>query len=279
MAIKDMVLKSVVITGGSSGIGLDLAKAYVSKGCDVVLVARNHTKLAAARVECQLLAASAKQQVIAVSADLSCQQGLASCIEEIRQRIALPDLIIMSAGLVQSVKFIDQSDQEFQHMLQTNLMGSRAVAKAFLPDMLKRGRGKLCFVSSLAGIVPIYGYSGYSASKFAIIGMAGALRQEVFEAGINVSVLCPPEVDTPMVSEESEHILAETRFLKNIGGTLSVNAVTSAAVKGITKNQFLIIPGFMAKLTYLQSRLMPRTFAWCIQRLLSWRKARADWNN
>ena len=73
------------------------------------------------------------------------------------------------------------------------------------------------------GIISTYGYSAYGASKLAVVG---ALRNELYQHGIGVSVLCPPVVDTPMVAKESDHILPETRFVKDLGGLLSVEAVT-----------------------------------------------------
>jgi len=263
-----MKFKTVVITGGSSGIGLDLAKAYTRQGCDVVLMARNQSKLDDAVKACSKMKQTADQKVLSFSVDVSDKQALGACVELIKESVAVPDLLILSAGIVQSVRFMEQTDDEFENIIQTNVMGSRSVAKAFLPEMIKEGKGQLCFVSSLGGIISTYGYSAYSASKFAVLGMAGALRQELHEYGVGVSVLCPPEVDTPMVHAESEHILPQTRFIKDIGGTLNVETVTRATVKGVAKNRFVIVPGIMAKLSYAQSRFMPRIFGWAMQQLV-----------
>jgi 3-dehydrosphinganine reductase len=147
-----------------------------------------------------------------------------------------------------------------------------------LPAMVKRGSGQLCFISSLGGLVAPYGYSAYSASKFAVLGMAEALRQELYSAGIGVTVVCPPEVDTPMVEQEAEHILPQTRLLKDLGGTLQVGTVTRATVNGIARNRRLVIPGLMGKLTYLQFRLMPGVAHWVIRQIILWldRRSRSD---
>ena len=104
--------------------------------------------------------------------------------------------------------------------------------------------------------------------------MAGALRQEMHEHGVGVSVLCPPEVDTPMVAKESENILPQTRFIKDIGGTLNVKTVTHAAIKGINKNRFIIVPGLMAKISYAQARFMPGIFGWFMQLLVNYSSKR-----
>ncbi|MFT5594263.1 MAG: 3-dehydrosphinganine reductase [Oceanicoccus sp.] len=264
-ALSIMNIKTVVITGGSSGIGLDLAKAYAQQGCNVALLARDQLKLDEAVVACQALMQTADQKIKAYSVDVADAQALSQCVATIKQILSPPDLLILSAGIVASERFIEQSDAGFEGIMQTNVMGSRLVVRAFINDMIAQKRGQICFVSSLGGIISTYGYSAYSASKFAVIGMAGALRQEVAEYGVGVSVLCPPEVDTPMVAKESEHILPQTRFIKDIGGTLNVKTVTKSALKGINKNQFIIVPGLMAKISYAQARFMPRVFGWFMQ--------------
>ena len=262
--------KTVVITGGSSGIGLDLAKAYVQQGCDVALLARNQARLDEAVALCKGLMKTADQVIKAYSVDVADAQSLSKCVSDIKQTLSTPDILILSAGIVASERFVEQSDAGFENIMQTNVMGSRLVVRAFINDMILQKSGQICFVSSLGGIISTYGYSAYSASKFAVIGMAGALRQEIAEYGVGVSVLCPPEVDTPMVAKESEHILPQTRFIKDIGGTLNVKTVTHAAIKGINKNRFIIVPGLMAKISYAQARFMPRIFGWFMQLLVNY---------
>lgn len=267
-----MKYKNILITGGSSGIGLGLAKAYAKQGSNIILLARNQARLddavAACKMVCQTSNQNPAQTISAYSVNVADPQALEQCVADIKANTAPLDLLILSAGIVQSIRFMDQSDQDFSDIMNINVMGSRAVAKAFLPDMVAKGKGQLCFVSSLGGLISTYGYSAYSASKFAVVGMAGALRQELYKSGVGVSVLCPPEVDTPMVEKEAEHILPETRFVKDIGGLLSVDTVTQATIKGLEKNRFIIVPGIMGKLSYAQARYMPTVFAWAMQKLV-----------
>jgi short-subunit dehydrogenase len=263
-----MKYKNVLVTGGSSGIGLDLAKSYIKQGANVTLLARNQSRLDDAVEECLALCLSADQKVLAFSVDVADETELLKCVADVKKEMGTLDLLILSAGIVQSIRFMEQSEAQFNNIMQTNVMGSRLVAKAFLPEMIKAGKGHVCFVASLGGLIAGYGYSAYSASKFAVIGMAGALRQELHAAGVGVSVLCPPEVDTPMVINEADHILAETRFIKDIGGTLSTAAVTKATVKGINNNKFVIVPGFNAKLSYALSRHVPRVFGWFVIKMI-----------
>ncbi len=261
--------KHVLVTGGSSGIGLDLAQAYASLGWSVTIVARDQKKIDDAIIRCQQISSLPRSQIRGYSIDINNSENVAAFAKTTSLEIGTPDLIILSAGICYSKRFIDDSEDSFETLMKTNVFGSRTFVKAFLPDMQKRRSGQICFVSSLAGIIPVYGYSTYSASKFALIGLAGALRQELTEYNIGVSVLCPPEVDTPLIAEEAKSILPQTRFLKDVGGTLDVKTVTKAAQKGIANNRFLIIPGVKAKFTYLQARLAPRLSAWITQKLIN----------
>lgn len=261
--------KHVLVTGGSSGIGLDLAKAYAHHGWSVTIVARDQEKIDDAIFGCQQISRLPRSQIRGYSIDISNSENVAAFAKTASLEIGTPDLIILSAGMCYSKRFIDDSEDSFESLMKTNVFGSRSFVKAFLPNMQKRRSGQICFVSSLAGIIPVYGYSTYSASKFALIGLAGALRQELTEYNIGVSVLCPPEVDTPLIAEEAKSILPQTRFLKDVGGTLDVKTVTKAAQKGIANNRFLIIPGVKAKFTYLQARLAPRLSAWITQKLIN----------
>jgi len=261
-------MQTVVITGGSSGIGLDIALAYSKKGANIVLLARNQARLDSAVDECKALATDTSQKILAFSVDVANKEQMAATVADIKSQVNVPDVLVLSAGIVASERFLEQSDDGFDAIMQTNVSGSRAVARAFLPDMVAKRSGQVCFVSSLGGIISTYGYSAYSASKFAVVGMAGAMRQELAEYNVGVSVVCPPEVDTPMVVKESEHILPQTRFIKDVGGLLQPKTVTKATLKGIAKNRFIIVPGLMAKVSYWQARVFPRTFGAAMQLLV-----------
>ena len=262
-------MKTVVITGGSSGIGLDLALAYSKQGANTVLLARNQARLDKAVKECQKHVIDTTQKILAFSVDVTDKEQLLTAVEHIKSQVGIPHILILSAGIVASERFIEQSDESFDAIMQTNVSGSRSVALAFLPDMIKKRSGKICFIASLGGVISTYGYSAYGASKFAVVGMAGAMRQELAEFNVGVSVVCPPEVDTPMVQIEAQNILPQTRFIKDVGGLLQPATVTKATLKGIANNRFMIVPGLMAKISHWQMRVFPRTVAVFMQLLIT----------
>jgi short-subunit dehydrogenase len=112
-------------------------------------------------------------------------------------------------------------------------------------------------VASLAGFSANYCYAAYSASKFGVIGLGRVLRLECKPRGIAVSLICPPEVDTPMVEEEKETMHPVSRRLKDFGGSLSVDEAVAGILAGLDAGRDVIIPGARAKLTYFCSRYLP----------------------
>lgn len=243
--------KHVFITGGASGIGLQLARDYVAAGCDVSLFDIQPTTAAVTGLRQQ---AKTEQQVQAYSLDVTSADGVVAAFQEAscRQR---PHLVIHCAGIVTASAFVDTSEALFSQIITVNLLGSRHVAAAALA-VLPAG-GQLVLVASMAGLVGCYGYSAYSASKYGVVGLAEVLRIEFAPKAIDVLVVCPPEVETPMVVEERKLRPKETETLKLMAGTLSVEQAAMEIRRGIEKRTFLIIPGVRARLVWLTNRWLP----------------------
>src|SRR5262249_59460363 len=110
---------------------------------------------------------------------------------------------------------------------------------------------------SLGGFVPIYGYTAYGTSKFAVVGFAQCLRNELKPLGIDVACFCPGEVDTPALAAERQSSHPATLAMKNIGSTMPIEPAVQALLDGIASNRFLIIPSLRAKLIYWAVRLTP----------------------
>jgi short-subunit dehydrogenase len=170
-----------------------------------------------------------------------------------------PDLVIHSAGIQIAKPFSELTAEEYRRVIEVNLLGSRNVAAAMLPRLQTGAR--FAFVASLAGLVPSYSYSAYSASKFGIVGLAGSLRLEYRPKGIDISVICPPEVDTPLVTEERRTMHPASKALKELAGTLSVGAAAREILAGLARGEFLVIPGGRAKLTQALDRFFPRSLS------------------
>jgi short-subunit dehydrogenase len=122
--------------------------------------------------------------------------------------------------------------------------------------MRKQG-GYIVNVSSVAGFVGVYGLSAYSASKFAVIGFSEALRSELKRFKITVSVLCPPDVDTPMLEKSNRIKPEETKAISSSASLVKPIDVAGAVIEGMGRGQFLILPGSGTKFTHFMKRLFP----------------------
>jgi short-subunit dehydrogenase len=164
------------------------------------------------------------------------------------------------AGIGNADEFLNLKPEVFDRVIQINLYGTRHIVEAVLPSMLARGNGKIVLVGSMGGIIPVYGYTAYGSSKFAVVGFAQCLRYELKPRGITIACFCPGEVDTPGLAQERKTLHPASAALKKIGGTMLVEAAVHGLVTGIQRDQFMIIPGFKTKLTYWLYRFTPTSF-------------------
>ncbi len=250
----------VYITGGSSGIGLSLAKRYAQDGDDIILLARSQNKLDDAVDTCKTIAGGSRQVIAGVSLDVADISNLQANVDTIVQEYGQPDLLILSAGIAGNKTFLDMSSDEFDNMMTLNFSASREMARCVLPAMLARRSGQIAFISSMSGVMGVYGYSAYCASKYAVTGFVQSLQQELFGTGVSATLVCPSEVATPMIAAEADSVLPQTRMLKDLGGTLSPEKAADIIIKGINKKKPVVITGFVAKLFDFTNRVFPGLF-------------------
>jgi 3-dehydrosphinganine reductase len=247
--------KTIYITGGSSGLGLGLAREFLQQGGSVVLLARKEGVLAEAVAKLQVYLQTDSQTIDSCVADVSDRVGFGNTIAHAVDKFGKPDVLIHSAGTLVTKLFTEISDEEFDHVMNTNMGGTYNVVSRFLPYM--ESGGAIMLISSLAGLMGVYGYTGYCASKHAMVGFAGALRSELRDKNISVSLFCPPEVKTPLLDLERDSIPSKTRFIKDMVGTLDVEPVCAYTMKQFNRQKFMIIPGVRARLTCFLVRLFP----------------------
>ena len=111
--------------------------------------------------------------------------------------------------------------------------------------------------SSVSGFAGTFGYTAYSASKFAVIGLSEALRNELSIRNIRISVLCPPDTDTPQLEQENLTKPYETKVINETADFLKPDQVAEALFRGLKKNKFMIVPGKIARLTWFVKRIFP----------------------
>jgi 3-dehydrosphinganine reductase len=233
--------KHAIITGGSSGIGLAIAHRLVARGMHVTIVARNAERLAAAEAAIKASRASDAQRVLAISADVASEAATRVAMTHAIAELGTPDLLITSAGLGGFVgRFEDAPLEEFESVMAVNYLGSVYCARAVLPSMRARRRGHVCFVSSGAALIGVYGYSVYAPTKFALRGLADVLRAELKRDDVRVSIVYPPDTDTPMLQEELATAPPETRAIAASAGLWTADAVARVTLRGIDAQRFEI---------------------------------------
>ena len=201
-----LIGKHVLITGGSKGIGLSAAEYCLSLGASVTIVARDQETLDGAKMSLlKHLPSNSRQKVQAFSMDVTSDVSLVEQMVTDAEEEAGPiHLLMLCAGTSIASRFEETPVSEFRRMLDINLMGSVNCCQALVPLMKKRKDGVIILVSSIAGLVGLYGYTAYSASKFAVIGFAQALHMELLPFNVKVCVSMPPDTDTPGFAQEQK---------------------------------------------------------------------------
>ena len=246
--------ETAFVTGGGSGIGLRLVERLIDDGARVAIF---DLRLAEA-VRSALTERAAARGGSTCSfheVDIRDRAALAAAVTAAVAATGAPALAINCAGTQISKAFVDLSGDEFDFVVGVNLVGSRNFAAAVLPAI--RSGGQLALIASLAGLVANYGYTAYNASKFGVVGLAGALRLEYKPKGIDVSVICPPEVDTPMVTAERATGNPISLRLKAFSGTLSVEDACAEILHGLEGRRWMIVPGSRARLTRRLAMMVP----------------------
>jgi 3-dehydrosphinganine reductase len=253
-----------IVTGGSSGIGKATAKLLFSQGANISIIARNPEKLEAALTEIETARLLPEQKAIALEADVANRQSIETAIEAAIDRLGLPDLFIASAGIAHPGYFQDLPVEIFEETMAINYFGSLYCLKTIVPVMAKQGRGHVVLISSGAGLIGIYGYTPYCPSKFALRGLAESLRGELRVMGIGISIVYPPDTDTPQLVAENLTKPPETKQITGTAQMWSAEDVAKAIVRGIRAKSFMITPGLemslLGRLNSLLSPLLQRYF-------------------
>jgi len=258
----------IVITGGSSGLGLELARRLAAEGARLVLIARDRHKLERAAQELRTRHGAAHVGVEAL--DVRDEAATNACMQRIAVAHGRIDVLVNSAGILREGHFEKLALQDFRDVMEVNYFGLLIATRAALPH-LRASRGRLVNIASMAGLTGAFGYTAYCASKHALVGLTEALRYELKPAGIKVHLACPGEFDSPMVDELDRHRTPENRAHALTIPKATVAAVADATLAGIRADRFLIVPGTATRLAALAVRHFPALMRalgdWTIRRV------------
>jgi len=235
--------KVALITGGSSGIGLALARQLAGHGSQVWLLARRKEALAAAQKE---IGAACRT----VAADVSDWGQVQEAVGQVIRETGVPDILINSAGVTHPGYVQELPLEVFHQMMDINYFGTVNVVKTVLLGMMGRGSGHIVNISSVAGFGGVFGYSAYGASKYAVRGFSDVLRSEMKAHGIRVSIVFPADTDTPQLAYERPFQPPETKVMNAKAKIRTADDVAKTILHGVRKNKYVILIGEDAKFLY-----------------------------
>lgn len=256
--------KTVLITGGSSGIGLALGRLLAAQGAHVWLIARRREGLEAALEQVKAAAIRPEQRFGMVSADLSVPEQAFSAVEQVKGQAGVPDVVINSAGAAHPGYVQDLSAEIFRWMMAVNYFATAYVTKAVLPGMLARRSGHIINISSAAGFIGVFGFTAYGASKFAVAGFSEVLRAEMKRYGIRVSVVFPGDTETPGLDYENQFKPPETKAISGTAKAMKPEQVARIILRQAAKGRFLIFPALDVQLIYWLNTRLPKSWVFAV---------------
>lgn len=253
--------KLAFVTGASEGIGKEVVRELVKAGAHVVFTSRSNDKLEQTYQEILPYQQDKAQTLAYVAFDVTDAASTKTHLEKMVVDYGVPHFVMNCAGYAQAGFIEELKISDFEGMMRLNYMGIVNVCHAIVPHLQKARRGVIVNTSSMAGFVAMFGYTGYSASKFAVIGFTEALKRELKPYGISVKVLCPPNTKTPGLDRENLTKPKEVLATEEKATVVTAEFVAKKLLKALPKRSFWIIPTFDGKLAHW----LQRHFPWIIE--------------
>ena len=247
-----MNTETALITGASSGIGLHLAREFAKHQHPLVLVAPVESEL-------QRLAAELRQEfgveAQLIAKDLEKETAAQEIFEELSQRPDRIEILVNNAGHGQLGKFWEIDIDRDLSILRLNVEAILRLTKLFLSPMIRRGRGRILNVASVAGFEPGPGLAVYHASKAFVLSWSEALAEELHGTGVTLTALCPGPTDTDFFEKAD---MVDTRAFQK-ANVMPPQDVAEAGYKALVDGERIIVPGAANKLMVFSRRFMPMT--------------------
>lgn len=253
-----MPTETVLITGASSGIGEALAKHFAEGGYDLILVARSEDKLAALA---DALVEQFKVSIAIEPADLARRGAAKKLFSVLSEQSTEVDILVNCAGVLEHGPFIELAAKSSQDMIDLNISGLTSLLGYFLPPMVRRGRGRIMNVASIAAFQPIPTLAVYAATKAFVLSLSESLVSELEGSGVTVTALCPGVTATNMLAkaEQQSEGLSVPGFL--VG---DVDEVAAQGYRACLKGDAICVPGAVNVAATVTGRATPK---WLLRRI------------
>lgn len=216
--------RTVLVTGGSRGLGLEMARRLVEQGADVAICARNASELERARLDLE----GRGGRVLALECDVTDPAQVDATVAETERRLGAIDVLINNAGIISVGPLETMTFDDFERSLATHFWAPYFATQSVLPGMRERRFGRIVNISSIAGVIPAPHLTPYVAGKFALVGLSKALRAELMRENIYVTTVCPGLMRTgspPNAEFKSRHQAEYAWFV--LGDSLPGMSVSS----------------------------------------------------
>jgi len=259
----DLKDKTVLITGGSRGLGLVMAREFAREGARLVLCARDEQELDQARLDLEKFGAD----VMTARCDVTNRHDVMAMVANVYTQLGSIDVLVNNAGVIQVGPLEVMTHEDFELAMQAHFWGPLNTIMAVLPSMREKKAGRIVNISSIGGKVSVPHMIPYSASKFALVGLSKGLRAELMKDGIKVTTVCPGLMRTgsPRNADfKGKHEFEYAWFsISDAMPLLSVSAENAArqVVSACKRGQAELVISVPAKIAVLFDSLFPETMS------------------
>jgi short-subunit dehydrogenase len=244
--------ETVLITGATSGIGLELAREFAKHGHSLFLTGRVEEELASVANE---LREKRNVLVQTFAQDLEESNAEGNIFEAVQRAGMQIDILINNAGLGYKGKFWEIPEEKYESILRVNVLTVLRLTRLFLPQMIQRGSGKLVNTASIAGFQPGPLLAVYHASKAFVLSLTESLAAELADSGITVTAICPGATDTDFFPKAD---MEDTRIFQKGNNVMAPQEVAAKSYKAIMKGDPIFVPGGKNKLLTFSRRFLTK---------------------
>lgn len=245
--------KICLVTGAASGIGKALAEQLSSGGAIVVLADRNEALVHTVAEQIN----GTGGRAAAATLDVTDRQAFAGLAKETVARHGRIDFLFNNAGIGVGGEARDFGPGEWDDVINVNLFGTIHGIQAVYPIMIQQGAGHIVNVASLAGLIPLAGEISYTTSKYAVVGLTHALRAEAADLGVNVTVICPGKIETPIYDTSPVIGFDKDKALALWPRGITPEACAAQILRGVKKNRATVVVTRLARFLWLMQRISP----------------------
>lgn len=234
--MSDMNGKVALVTGGASGMGRIIALRLAARGAKVAIFDVNEDGLKET--------AGRADGISPFTCDISSVEDVEAKVAEVASTLGPIDHLVHAAALMPSHQLINETHESMERLFRINYFGTTYLVKSVLPAMMERKSGRIIVFGSIAGHAMVPHMGAYCATKAAVNTYIEVLQNEIRDSGVNVHLVCPPAVNTPLIDQSLQTDAAGSiKEAKESGRLADPEKIVDAIDKGVSKNRDIIYPG------------------------------------